>query len=120
MYLVRPWIPNLYHCFKVNSTKAKSEKYTFMTLECPILLKIESTVIKEFDVCKLQGIIIGKGLNSESMLKRRLSMWQLKTQLFVSLTGVHFRGELQHVADVSEQKIKCWPIRTREIGGVRL
>ena len=45
-----------------------------MTLECPILLKIESTVIKEFDVCKLQGIIIGKGLNSESMLKRRLSM----------------------------------------------
>ena len=36
------------------------------------------------------------------------------------LTEVHFRGELQHVGDVSEQKIKCWPIRTREIGGVRL
>ena len=36
------------------------------------------------------------------------------------LTGVHFRGELQHICDVSEQKIKCRPIRTREIGGVRL
>ena len=36
------------------------------------------------------------------------------------LTGVHFRGELQYVGDVSEQKIKCGPIRTREIGGVRL
>ena len=23
------------------------------------------------------------------------------------LTEVHFRGELQHVGDVSEQKIKC-------------
>ena len=36
------------------------------------------------------------------------------------LTGVHFRGELQHICDVSEKKIKCRPIRTREIGGVRL
>ena len=36
------------------------------------------------------------------------------------LTGVHFRGELQHAGDVSEQKFKCRPIRTREIGGVRL
>ena len=36
------------------------------------------------------------------------------------LTGVHFRVDLQHVGDVSEQKIKCWPIRIREIGGVRL
>ena len=36
------------------------------------------------------------------------------------LTGIHFRGELQHVGDVSEQKIKCRPIRTREIGGARL
>ena len=36
------------------------------------------------------------------------------------LTGVHFRGELQHVGDVSEQQIKFRPIRTREIGGVRL
>ena len=40
--------------------------------------------------------------------------------LFLYLTGVHFWGELQHVGDVSEQKIKYWPIRTREIGGVRL
>ena len=36
------------------------------------------------------------------------------------LTGAHFLGEPQHVRDVSQQKIKCWPIRTREIGGVTL
>ena len=27
--------------------------------------------------------------------------------LFLYLTGIHFRGELQHVGEVSEQKIKC-------------
>ena len=36
------------------------------------------------------------------------------------LTGEHFWGKLQHVGDVSEQKVKCGPIRTREIVGVRL
>ena len=36
------------------------------------------------------------------------------------LTGVHFRGELQHVGHVGAQKNKCRPIRTQEIGGVRL
>ena len=40
--------------------------------------------------------------------------------LTLYLTGILFRGELQHVGDVSQQKIKCRPIRTREIGGVRL
>ena len=40
--------------------------------------------------------------------------------LALYLTGVHFRGELQHVDDVSKEKIKCRPIRTRERGGVRL
>ena len=35
--------------------------------------------------------------------------------LFLYLTG-----ELQHVGDVSQQKIKYRPIRTREIGGVSL
>ena len=40
--------------------------------------------------------------------------------LFLYLSGVHFRGELQHLGDVWEQKIKCWPIRTQETGGVRL
>ena len=40
--------------------------------------------------------------------------------LFLCLTGVHFLGELHLVGDVSEQKIKRWPIRTREIGGFRL
>ena len=40
--------------------------------------------------------------------------------LALYLTGVHFRRELQHVGDVSKQKIKCRPIRTREIGGVTL
>ena len=27
--------------------------------------------------------------------------------LVLYFTGVHFRGELQHVGDVSEPKIKC-------------
>ena len=35
------------------------------------------------------------------------------------LTGVHFRGELEQVGIVSEEKIKCRPNRTRKIGGVR-
>ena len=38
--------------------------------------------------------------------------------LFLCLTGVHFRSELQHGGDVSQQKIKCRPVRTRERGGV--
>ena len=40
--------------------------------------------------------------------------------LFLYLTGVHLRDELHHGGDVSEQKIECRPIRTREIGGVSL
>ena len=40
--------------------------------------------------------------------------------LFLYLTGVHFLGESQHGGDVSQQKIKCRPIRTREIGGILL
>ena len=40
--------------------------------------------------------------------------------LFLDLTGVHFRGELQQVGDASQQKIKCRQIRTREIGGATL
>ena len=40
--------------------------------------------------------------------------------LALYLTGVHFRGELQHIGHVGGQKIKCRPIRTRETGGVRL
>ena len=40
--------------------------------------------------------------------------------LFLYLAGVHFRGELQHGGDVSQQKIKCRAIKTREIGGVSL
>ena len=34
------------------------------------------------------------------------------------LTSAHFRDELQHVGHVGEQKIKCRPIRIREIAGV--
>ena len=34
--------------------------------------------------------------------------------LALYLTGVHFQGKLKHVGDVSEWKIKCGPIRTRE------
>ena len=40
--------------------------------------------------------------------------------LSLYLTDVHFRGELQHGGDVIPQKIKCRPIRTREIGDVLL
>ena len=40
--------------------------------------------------------------------------------LALYLTGVYFRGELQRVGQMGEQKIKCQPIRTREIVGVRL
>ena len=61
--------------------------------------------------------------SSSSDIYKRVFMWHLETQLFclfLYLTGVHFPGELQHSGDVSEWKIKCWPIRTREIGGVSL
>ena len=37
---------------------------------------------------------------------------------FLYLTDVHFRGKLQHDGGASQQKIKCRPIRTREIGVV--
>ena len=40
--------------------------------------------------------------------------------MFLYLTGVHFRRELQHGGDVSQQKLKCQPIRTREIDGILL
>ena len=40
--------------------------------------------------------------------------------LALYVTGVHSRGELQHGGEASEQKIKSGPIRTLEIGGVRL
>ena len=39
---------------------------------------------------------------------------------FLYLTGVHFQGKLQHGGDVSQQKIMCRPITTREIGGASL
>ena len=40
--------------------------------------------------------------------------------LALYVTGVYFRGELQHVDHVGEQKIKCRPIRTQEIPSARL
>ena len=40
--------------------------------------------------------------------------------LALYLTGVHFRGEFQQVGDISEQKFKCRPIRTRGIDGATL
>ena len=40
--------------------------------------------------------------------------------LALYLTGVHFRGELKHVGDASGQKMKCRPIRARQIGGATL
>ena len=49
-------------------------------------------------------------------------MWQWNPSLCLAwfLTDEHFLGELQHVDDVSAQKVKSGPIRTREIGGVIL
>ena len=38
--------------------------------------------------------------------------------LFLHLTGAHFRSELHHGGDVSQQKIKGRPIRTWEISGI--
>ena len=40
--------------------------------------------------------------------------------LALYLTEVHFRGELQHVGHDCGQKFKHRPIRTREIGDIRL
>ena len=40
--------------------------------------------------------------------------------LALCLTGVHFRGKLQHAGHVGGQKIKYRPIKTPEIGGVRM
>ena len=40
--------------------------------------------------------------------------------LALYLTSVHFRGELYPVGHVGEQKIRCPPIRTRQIASVRL
>ena len=40
--------------------------------------------------------------------------------LALYLTDVHIQGKLQHVGEVSEDKINCRTIRTREIDGARL
>ena len=50
----------------------------------------------------------------------RVTIGNPALRLALYLTGVHFRAELQHFGDVSEQKIKYRSIRTREMGGVRL
>ena len=51
-------------------------------------------------------------------------MWQMESNaaywLALYLTGVHFRGELQYVRDVSEQNLKCRTSRTQEMGNGRL
>ena len=38
--------------------------------------------------------------------------------LVLYLIGVHFLGELQYCGHVDEKKIKCQPIRIREIAGL--
>ena len=40
--------------------------------------------------------------------------------LLLYLTGIYFQGKLQDDGDISQQKIKCCPIRTRDKGGVPL
>ena len=46
----------------------------------------------------------------------------METQIFASpyISDVHFRGKLQHRGHVGEQKIKCQPIRARQISGLWL
>ena len=48
-----------------------------------------------------------------------VTIGNLAFRLSLYLTGVHFRGELQHSGQVIEQ-IKFQPIRTREIAGLWL
>ena len=58
--------------------------------------------------------------NLVEALHGRLSTQQIDIQLFCLTFHFHFRGELQHVGDVSEQKVKYGPIRTLEITDIRL
>ena len=69
-------------------------------------LKIEKELVSKLRVTILEGVYVTIGSPAFC--------------LFIYLDGVHFRGELQHVGDVSQYKIKCRPIRTQEIGGVSL
>ena len=48
-----------------------------------------------------------------------LKRWFIK-KTDSKLFYVHFRDELQHAGDLGKQKIKCGPIRTPEINGIRL
>ena len=70
----------------------------------PKHLKLEKMVVARFSVMEVVYMTIG---NSAFCLA-------------LYLTGVYFRGELQHGGHADEQKIKCRPIRTREIAGARL
>ena len=72
-----------------------------------------------------------KGLVGTGILEFQKSSWKVNQEgvyvtngnpdfcLFLYLTGIHFRGELKHVGDASQLKIKCF-LRTREKGGVSL
>ena len=46
-----------------------------------------------------------------------MSIWQLETQLFVSpyIWLAYIFEALQYIGDVSQQKIKCWPMRTQSV-----
>ena len=46
--------------------------------------------------------------------------WYPALFLTFRLTGALFRGELQHVRDVSEQKFKYGSIKTQEVTDIRL
>ena len=48
-----------------------------------------------------------------------MTIWNPGLCLVVYLTNPHFRGKWQHVSRVGQQKIKYWPIKTRELS-VRL
>ena len=52
--------------------------------------------------------------------RKRLFFSTFSICMTVPLTGIHFRGELQHAGDVREQKLKHGLFRTREITDIRL
>ena len=57
----------------------------------------------------------------ETLLKGCLcDNWKPSFLPRLNLTGVHFPSELEHVGHAGEQKMKCRPVRTREITSVRL
>ena len=91
-------------------------------LSCELSVSVkENSDRKKNATCKHQPATFADlWLFKKFLSNRRLSMRQSAFCLPLHLTSVHFRGELQYLGHVDGQKIKCQPIRNREIGGVKL